>query len=368
MKKVSSRKTLAFLALTVASGCGLENSLVGGQCLAGMVLSGNQCVPAGGITLVTPTDPPPAPVVVGAVVAPPRSDTFIDDVPVIGPTKPVPAELHPEEPVLQIVDPPLPVLHCVAPLVLCHGACIPVDSDPANCGACGKICPSNICVAGECQGATPGDVVLIGHDYTDANMGSAQTKVLVNALTIPTTDPIRVLSFEDGASAPAVARMKALASGSIKNRQVRFTRASDAGALTSSTLASVYDIVIINDASAVDPATQGTSWAGPLGTFTTKGGVVIALDRGTSSMPELLTSAGLLTVSGHTSLPEGSHLVVSAAADVIGAQVLSPYAGFGAPVSFQGLPPQSADLTWVVRRKLSGNLPGDAVVVHRVVR
>jgi len=367
MKKASSRTTAALFALILASGCGLENSLVGGQCREGMVLSGNQCVPAGGITLVTPTDPPLAPEPV-VVVAPPANGTFIDDVPVIGQALPVPTELNPEEPVLQIVDPPLPELHCVAPLVLCHGLCISVDSDPANCGACGKICPSNICVAGECQGATPGDVVLIGHDYTDANMGSAQTKVLVNALTIPTTDPIRVLSFEDGASAPAVARMRALASGSIKNRQVKFTRASSAGALASSTLASAYDIVIINDASAVDPVTQGGSWASPLGTFTMKGGVVIALDRGTSSMPQLLTSAGLLTVSGHTSLLEGSHLMVTAAADVIGAQVLSPYAGFGAPVSFQGLPSQSADLTWVVREKLAGGTPGDAVVVHRVVR
>ena len=370
MRTVTSR-TVALFSLSLALGCGLENSIVGGRCRDGMVLSGTSCVDPVGVTLITPTEPPPAPLeanggTVDATVPPPGSSQFSAEVPALVPDSPT--VLLPDQPVPELVEPPLPELQCAPPLVACRGVCISVDGDAANCGACGKICPSNICVSGECQGSTPGDVVLIGHDYTNANLGSAQTKVLINALSIPTTDPIRILSYEDGASAAAVAQLRYLASASIKSRKVKFTRAASASSLTSTTLGRGYDIVIINDASAVDPLLTGARWAAPLGTFAAKGGVVVAIDRGTSPMPELLSRAGLLTVASHTVLAEGSHLMVSAAADVIGAQVLSPYAAFGAPVSFQGLPTPTDDLNWVVRRKSDDGSPGDPVVIHRVVR
>jgi hypothetical protein len=48
--------------------------------------------------------------------------------------------------------------------------------------------------------------------------------------------------------------------------------------------------------------------------------------------------------------------------------VLSPYAAFGNPVTFQGLAAQTNDLSWVVRAKDSNGTFGDAVVVHRIVR
>jgi hypothetical protein len=268
-----------------------------------------------------------------------------------------------------VLPPPQPVeLVCESSQAACHGACLPVDSDAANCGACGKICPSNICIAGVCQGATPGDVVLIGHDYTNAWSGSAQAKVLVNALSIPTTDPIRVLSYEDGASANAVSQAKALAAAGILGREIRFTIAGSADALASDALAKSYDIVLIHDAGANDPATKGQSWAGSLGTFTMKGGVVVALDNGLSPMPQLLTSSGLLSVASHTLMADGTHLAVTGAADVVGAQVLSPYAGFGAPISFQGVSAPAADFDWVVRTTGAGGTMGDPVVIHRIVR
>jgi hypothetical protein len=160
--------------------------------------------------------------------------------------------------------------------------------------------------------------------------------------------------------------VKYLASTSIKNRGVSFTHGS-ATDLSTSTLGRSYDIVLIADASAVDAVQTGHAWATPLGTFAAKGGVIVALDAGGSPMAQLLTSAGLLAVASHSTLPEGTHLLVTAAADVIGAQVLSPYATFGAPVSFRGLPAPSDDLAWVVRAETGGTL-GDPVVIHRLVR
>lgn len=183
----------------------------------------------------------------------------------------------------------------------------------------------------------------------------------------PTTDPIRVLSYEDGASPSAVAQAKALASAGIYGRSVDVTVA-DATTMTAPDLARRFDVVILHDASAGDAVANGASWSSSLGTFTMKGGVVVALDRGTSPMPTLLSSAGLLTVASHTQLADGAHLVVSDAADIVGAQVLSPYACMGLPVSFQGVAAPGPDLGWVVRAKGPGNTVGDPVVIHRIVR
>jgi ferredoxin len=356
----ATHAALALLTLSFAAGCGLENSVVGGRCRAGMELSNGTCVAQEpGVTLITPTDPPVDSSANGTVTVPktPTRDPF----------QAIPQDPNqPEEPFLP--PPPPKELVCDANLVACHGACIPVASDGNNCGACGKICPSNICIDGECQGATTGDVVLIGHDYTNAWSGSAQSKVLVNALTIPTTDPIRVLSYEDGASPGAVSQAKALAAAGIYGRKVQFTVAQSATDLASDTLAKGFDVVLIHEASGGDALTVGASWAESLGKFTVKGGVVVALDRGTSPMPELLSSSGLLSVTSHTLLADGTHLQVTGAADVVGAQVLSPYAGFGASISFQGLDAPSADLGWVVRAKTSNGTLGDPVVVHRTVR
>lgn len=373
MKSIHARVSVAFVILSFTVGCGIESSLVGGRCKDGTTLSGDTCVaPQPGVTLITPTDPPATSATgtaTGSKLAAPSSKPE----PAVDPTEPTdPTHSDPTDPITDIpeiiVPEPVPTpLVCAAPLVACHGKCISVTSDPANCGACGKICPSNICIDGECQGAMPGDVVLIGHDFTNANAGSAQAKVLVNALSIPTTDPIRVLSYEDGASEDAVVRAKLVATAGIRGREVSFERADSAGSLTSMALSRAYDVVLIHDASAGDALETGASWSASLGEFTMKGGVVVALDNGSSPMPELLTSSGLLAVASHTLLPAATHLVVTAAGDVVGAQVLSPYAAFGAPVSFQGLAPQSADLAWVVRTKTDAG-PADPIVVHRIVR
>jgi hypothetical protein len=378
VKSIHSSASLALFALSFLAGCGSESSVVGGRCREGMELHGSTCVATDpGVVVSAPTDPAPvngasdsnpasSSAAIGTTAMPtrPASPSFTVDPNAntyqIAPDAVTPPQLQP---------PPQPAaLVCASPQVACHGACIPVDSDAANCGACGKTCPSNICIAGACQGATPGDVVLIGHDYTNARSGSAQAKVLVNALSIPTTDPIRVLSYEGGASANAVAQAKALAVSGIVGRAIQFTVAGSDDALGSSALATSFDIVLMHDAGANDPSLKGQSWANSLGTFTMKGGVVIALDNGLSPMPQLLTSSGLVSVASHTLMADGTHLTVTGAADVVGAQVLSPYAGFGAPISFQGVAAPAADFDWVVRTTDQGGVTGDPVVIHRIIR
>ena len=219
MKKLS---LYALLGLGLLAGCGIENALVGGQCRAGKVLENDLCVdPTGNSPPETPFTTPLSPPDGGETDA--ASPALVDSGAADAPN----SNVTDKDPELTLADSGADSgidMMCVPPLVACRGMCISVDHDPMNCGACGKQCPSNICVAGECQGATPGDVVVIGHDYTNATTGSAQTKVLVNAMSIPTTDPIRVLSFENGASASAVAQMKARAPASVARSSSRWRR------------------------------------------------------------------------------------------------------------------------------------------------
>lgn len=340
-----NRGTLLFLSLLFA-GCGIESAVVGGTCKAGYVESDGECVvspsalavlpPTGGTVTPAPTNAPPVevpPTIIDPVVTPPTVD-----------------------PDLLPPDPPV-VLVCEAPLVACRGECIPVDGDPLNCGACGRVCPSNICVAGECQGATPGDVVLIGHDMTAALSGSSHARLLVNAVSIPTADPIRVLSFD---AADGAANVRSLITTGVK-REVRFTTGS-AAAVASATYAD-YDVVLVQGAKGIDPTAVGSSWATAMETFTKKGGVFIALDSGTTDVPALVNATNLLTVGTRTLLPANTRFVVAAPQDVVGQQLLSPFAAFGKSVAFDGVA-ATADTTWVVKTESGPSLPS---VVHKVV-
>lgn len=357
---------VGLFALSIGAGCGSEASLVGAECADGFVYVGNQCIKPTKKTLIVPGDPPPGVV----TMTPPFDDdaqpgiSFFDDSVsnhIDAPVDVIPTIVPPETPV---VTP----LTCEAPLVACGGECISVSDDGVNCGACGKTCPSNICINGVCQGATPGDVVLIGQSYATAATGSSQVKILVNALLIATSNPVRVLSFEAGASASSVTGAMALATATLAagGRGTNVTVSGTPSDLASPSLAAAYDVVLIHGFEG-DATTLGVQWKGSLKTFTEKGGIVVALDDGSLDIPKVLSSAELLTVGGHTKLSEGTHLEISAPADAVGTQVLSPFAAFGQPVSFQGVGAEGPDLAWVLREKTQLGL-GDPVVVHRVVR
>ena len=260
---------------------------------------------------------------------------------------------------------------CIAPLVECAGKCIDVSSDPRNCGACAKFCPSNICVASKCQGATPGDVIVIGHDYKDAFAGSSQARVLTNAVFIPTSNPLRILSFEQFADAAVIANVKALIQSAAAGRALKVTVTTNPAALASAALAQLYDVILVHDQQGGAPATlaaNGATWAADLAAFAQGGGVIVALDGagGQGGMPNLLTAAQLLDVASHQSIPAGSLVSIIAPADRISTLVVSPYGTFDRSVTFQSNEANGGNVVYVATQ-LVGGVPANPVVVHKVV-
>ncbi len=385
--------TISVIALVVllGQGCRGENSLVGGECAPGYVACGGRCaatctdgVPGDGSTAdggdatdsgdagdggdhdgsndggpewdgSTEDACPPPPYVTAAACG-------ACGIVCVAPTSACLMNGSGQ----WVCSPP-----CTPPLVACNGQCVDLQNDPLNCGACGKICPSNICVAGVCQGSTPGDVVLIGHDYKDAIASTSQTKVLTNAMFIPTSNPLRVLSYEQFADAANVAKVKNLIASGAFGRTVNYTVAMDPSPLRSATLAKDYDVVLVPDQSAAAAGALGpigTSCATALDTFAKAGGVIVALDGagGTGEMPALVTSAGLVDLAGHTSIAAGTQVSIVAAGDKVGTLVVSPYAVVNRSVTFQSNQPNGGNVVFVAQERVGAAL-GDPVVIHRVV-
>jgi hypothetical protein len=64
------------------------------------------------------------------------------------------------------IVPAIAVLRCPEGALDCGGICLPVESDPVNCGACGRSCgPAQQCIGGMCTCAS--DLVACGSDCAD---------------------------------------------------------------------------------------------------------------------------------------------------------------------------------------------------------
>jgi hypothetical protein len=249
------------------------------------------------------------------------------------------------------------------------------SDDPDNCGTCGKICRSGFCVGGLCTGTTPGDIVVIGYDYHVSNPEVAQASLVANAAFIPTSNPLRILSFEFYADATSVSNVKeilnaqAAALGRQKNQ---YTVPVSGTAVPAELSIASYDELIVYDQANASPGVLGalgSTWATALTNFTSAGGVVLSLDGAagtTQEMPVFNTHAGLLAISSHTALPKNTPLVVLAPANVVGSGVVSPFASELDSVYFTTSVPAGGNVTYVVVDPTSdaGQAP---VVVHVVV-
>jgi hypothetical protein len=259
---------------------------------------------------------------------------------------------------------------CDAPYVPCGILCVDPARDPQNCGACGKVCASNLCADSICAGSTPGEDIVIGHDYFGVLPGTAEAQVLANAVMLPAANPLRILSFEEYANPTSVARVKAIiaAAASAQARTVVITVTSTDSDIPDHLTIRNYDLLVVYDQSSASGATLsalGAGWASTLGTYLGVGGAVITLDgaSGMGQMPAFLAQSMLLNVASHTPVAWHTPLTVYTPGDSVATGVLSPYGALNDTVEFSA-DPQSASVAYVVVNP-TDNLP---VVVHKTVR
>jgi len=256
---------------------------------------------------------------------------------------------------------------CMPPNIVCGNQCLDPLTDPNNCGQCGKVCPSNQCVSGACTGSAPGHVVTIGHDYSTApQKGSAQARVVVNAMLLPLSNPVRVMSFEHYSDSNAVTNVETLVQAAAKllGRSVTFTQIVTDSQVSQTLDITTYDVLFIADqvnSNQGDLGILGAQWQkdGAIATFLKAGGVVVVLDgaSGTGEMPDFLTKSSLLQVMSHTQI--GGALTVSAPNDAIGAGVVSPYVPTSNTITMS-TENNGGNVTYVVEKAMA------PAVVHKV--
>lgn len=365
-----------------AAGCGGGDGLVGGDCADGYARCGSGCCPvlADGST----RDGAPAD---GTTDSPDvgLSDGFGADRFGPGPDAamdaPTPDGASPDATPSEggseaSIDAPADAAEtgplCVPPLVDCQGVCVDTTNDPFNCGQCGDVCPSQICVNSLCTGSTAGGIVFIGHDYLTTPQGTAQARVLTNAVFVPQNNPLHVLSYERYASATATARVRTILTGfagQVGRGFVMTSTSVDADIPSQLTSITGYQVLVVNDQLAAPAgalASLGASWASTLAAFARQGGIVVVLDGGTGvgEMPAFSTATTLLSVTGQSPVAAGTPLDDVAPGDVVGVGVVSPYGAGQNSVSLT-TEANGGNVIFVI------DLPSDAaapspVVVHKL--
>lgn len=267
---------------------------------------------------------------------------------------------------------------CEEPLVACGSQCVDTNLNPAHCGGCFNACPSGICQAGMCVGATTGHIAVYCMNYATAPTQGTQAVLLANAVFLPIRAEVRILAFTRWAPAAVRSRISSLlsASASMRGRSYVLTEIEDPAELTAELNIQSYDVLMIYEQSSA-PAGElgevGVEWQDSLvlDSFTRAGGVVIALDgaQGTAEMPELLSSSGLLAVDGHAAIATNdstTRFYNRAPADALAVNVVSPFSPISNSCTFETALTPSAETVFVVTDAPSPDA-GEPVVIHRIV-
>ena len=259
-----------------------------------------------------------------------------------------------------VTDPdPDPVIECPEPLFECRDECVDLSSDPRNCGGCGVVCESGICVEGVCDDAAAGHVVVIGHDFGSQN--GALERVLGNAVFLAVDPSPQVVVYTERAAPGAVIRAGRAIDQNAAAIGRSWTPITATGADVVPSLLATADVLLVHaqpTATADQVSALGVSWQDALTALTARGGVVIVLDGGhDGGAHELLSPSGLFA-AGETTAVTGEVVSVAATNDAVAIGVPLHYLAPSRSVSFSLEAPAVA----VVRAA-----SGQPVVVHRPV-
>lgn len=249
---------------------------------------------------------------------------------------------------------------CDAPLLTCGSACIDPRTDPNNCGACGTVCETEICRRGMCRGPQPGHVVLIGHDYSASDL--AETRLLGSAAFIPLEDPLRVIVYEGETTPTAIAGADAAIASVAASIGRDYTRETVTAPLVPVRLLSADVFVVLPQQGETDAALQslGREWQRSLNSFLGRTGVVIVLDAAGSNEGtwQILSTSGLLRVTGRMDVAAGTELEVIEPTDAVARDVPLDYEAQMSSASFLGT---------TVSNHVVETTDGAPVVIHRFV-
>lgn len=212
-----------------------------------------------------------------------------------------------------------------------------IQSDPDNCGACGVICASGICVDGACQTGVFGQVIALGHDFQHHH--ATMARLLANGAALGLHKNVGIARWNGTASDNAISgTTDALTTGMHDlGRQwhnVTMPANPTANALNSA------DVLLVDAQDGDGDATEAAAqpWVTAFDAFLARGGVIIVLE-GTAGVSYRFAAGGGLYSVGAPVDATGSYAYVVDGSDAIAQQVISPYAAETTSVTFPGAPP-----------------------------
>ena len=201
---------------------------------------------------------------------------------------------------------------CDAMLADCGGMCFDLMKDPEHCGSCSVRCTSGICELGMCADAIAGQSVVIGHDFSAANI--AMQRLLGNAVFLAQGAPVRVLVYRGEADATSVAGVEH-AIDVVKAELGREWLRKDAIESLVPLQLSAADVLLVHaqvQASNSSLRKLGQEWGNALAQFVATGGVVVLIEAPSAQNAgtfQLLAPAGLFEADARESISTQQLLV-----------------------------------------------------------
>lgn len=115
-------------------------------------------------------------------------------------------------------------LVCASIETVCSRQCVNTGSNPDNCGGCDFSCGSGLCSNSQCEATNTGRVIVIGHDYLVNKNRTAMNQILANAVLLWPINPVHLVAYKGAANqtafdgANAAIAQGALASGRVVQR------------------------------------------------------------------------------------------------------------------------------------------------------